>query len=201
MTLETAKPALELARQHEGLADQASLGMGLSTAQRLVMLHGGTVEADNSHLVGGSAFIVRLPARKSERRATAYARNADVSPITLHRVLIVDDNRDAANTLRLLLEDDGHDVTVATDGPSGLALARHYKPDYLLLDIALPRLSGYEIAASVRADPALKAIKIVAVTGYGQVHDRARTTAAGFDHHLTKPVEFGALQRLLNAGA
>jgi two-component system CheB/CheR fusion protein len=116
-------------------------------------------------------------------------------------VLIVDDNQDAANALKLLLQNDGHDVKTANDGISGLALARDYKPDYLLLDIGLPRLSGYDIAASLRTDPALKHTVIVAITGYGQLHDRARTAAVGFDHHLTKPVEFTALQELFRAKA
>jgi CheY-like chemotaxis protein len=92
-------------------------------------------------------------------------------------------------------------VRVAHDGIAGLALAREYRPEYLLLDIGLPRLSGYDIAASVRGDPLLKDTTIVAITGYGQVHDRARTAAVGFDHHLTKPVEFSALQELFRAKA
>ena len=88
-------------------------------------------------------------------------------------MLVIDDNGDAANALRMLLENDGHDVRVAHDGVSGLALAREYRPEYLLLDIGLPRLSGYDIAASVRGDPLLKETTIVAITGYGQLHDRA----------------------------
>lgn len=117
-------------------------------------------------------------------------------PTPPRRVLVVDDNLDAAHALRLLLEEDGHEVRVATDGAAGLAAAREYRPDYLLLDIGLPRLSGYEVVANLRADPALKDTTVIAVTGYGQMHDRARTAAAGFDHHLTKPVEFSALQKL-----
>jgi CheY-like chemotaxis protein len=92
-------------------------------------------------------------------------------------------------------------VKVAHDGVSGLALAREYRPEYLLLDIGLPRLSGYDIAASVRGDPVLKGTTIVAITGYGQLHDRARTAAVGFDHHLTKPVEFTALQEVFRIKA
>jgi two-component system, chemotaxis family, CheB/CheR fusion protein len=117
------------------------------------------------------------------------------------KVLVVDDNQDAAGALKLLLESDGHEVKIASDGMSGLALARAYKPDYVLLDIGLPRLNGYEIAASLRADAALKDLVIVAITGYGQVHDRARTAAVGFDHHLTKPVEFTTLQEIFRARA
>jgi two-component system, chemotaxis family, CheB/CheR fusion protein len=114
-------------------------------------------------------------------------------------VLVVDDNQDAAHALRLLLEGDGHQVKMATDGISGLELAREYKPDYLLLDIGLPRLSGYDIAATLRGDPSMKDTIIVAITGYGHVHDRTRTAAVGVDHHLTKPVEFTVLRELLSA--
>ena len=99
----------------------------------------------------------------------------------------------------MLLEGEGHEVKTATDGVAGLALAREYRPEYLLLDIGLPRLSGYDIASSLRADPAMKDTTIVAITGYGRVHDKARSAAVGFDHHLTKPVEFTALQELLRA--
>ena len=114
---------------------------------------------------------------------------------------MIDDNSDAANALRMLLENDGHNVRVAHDGVSGLALAREYRPEYLLLDIGLPRLNGYDIAASVRGDPELRHTTLVAITGYGQVHDRARTAAVGFDHHLTKPVEFSELRELFRAKA
>jgi CheY-like chemotaxis protein len=111
--------------------------------------------------------------------------------------LVVDDNQDAAHALRLLLQTDGHDVMVAADGAAGLALAREHRPDVVLLDIGLPTLNGYEIATRIRADPALKDALLVAVTGYGQMHDRARASASGFDHHLVKPVEFRSLQELL----
>jgi CheY-like chemotaxis protein len=161
-----------------------------------VALHGGTVEALSAGPGKGSEFVVRLPAAGAG--VGAKKSNAlPARPRRALRVLVVDDNQDAANALRLLLEGDGHEVKLAADGVSGLALAREYKPDYLLLDIGLPRLSGYDIAASLRADPAMKDTTIVAVTGYGQVHDRSRTAAVGFDHHLTKPVEYAALQQLL----
>ena len=112
------------------------------------------------------------------------------------RVLVVDDNVDAANALRYLLENDGHEVKVAGDGPAGLALARDFRPDFLLLDIGLPRMNGYEIAKQVREDKTLCNVTIIAITGYGQANDRARASAAGFDHHLTKPVELQSLQQL-----
>jgi PAS domain S-box-containing protein len=183
--------------QHAVQRPQGGLGIGLTLVQRLVRLHGGTVEARSAGADRGSEFIVRLPAA---REAAAGEAREPLSP-TPRKVLVIDDNSDAANALRLLLENDGHSVRVAHDGVSGLALAREYRPEYLLLDIGLPRLNGYDIAASVRGDPELKHTTIVAITGYGQVHDRARTAAVGFDHHLTKPVEFAALQELFRAKA
>jgi CheY-like chemotaxis protein len=117
----------------------------------------------------------------------------------VRRILLVDDNRDAAQALCMLLEADGHEVRVAADGPSGLALARSYRPEVVLLDIGLPKMDGYEIARRIRADDALKATVLVAVTGYGQMHDRARASACGFHHHLVKPVDYGELLRVLRA--
>jgi CheY-like chemotaxis protein len=178
---------------------QGVLGIGLTLVQRLVRLHGGTVEARSAGLDRGSEFIVRLPAlNEAPASETAPPERLSSTP---RKVLVIDDNSDAANALRMLLENDGHNVRVAHDGVSGLALAREYRPEYLLLDIGLPRLNGYDIAASVRGDPELKHTTLVAITGYGQVHDRARTAAVGFDHHLTKPVEFSALQELFRAKA
>jgi PAS domain S-box-containing protein len=180
-------------------AEPLQSAFDLTLVQRLVRLHGGTVQVRSAGIDRGSEFIVRLPAVDAAARSMTpkEARR----PSTPRRVLVIDDNNDAANALRQLLENDGHQVKVAHDGASGLALAREYRPEYLLLDIGLPRLSGYDIAASVRSDPVLKDTTIVAITGYGQLHDRARTAAVGFDHHLTKPVEFSALQELFRAKA
>ena len=198
MENEMLRSAFDLFRQgRQGLdRPEGGLGVGLTLVQRLVAMHGGTVEAFSAGPGKGSEFRVRLPVADG---AALLPENGKPPPAQRAlRVVVVDDNQDAANALRLLLEGDGHEVKLAGDGISGLALAREYKPDYLLLDIGLPRLSGYDIAASLRADPAMKDTTIVAITGYGQVHDRNRTAAMGFDHHLTKPVEFSTLQRLLH---
>jgi CheY-like chemotaxis protein len=198
MDPEALQTAFDLFWQGRQALDRpgGGLGVGLTLVQRLTTMHGGRVEARSAGAGKGSEFIVRLPAAAGE--ALAPRSSEPHAPPARHlRVVVVDDNQDAANALRLLLESDGHQVKTASDGVSGLALAREYRPDYLLLDIGLPRLNGYDIAASLRADPAMKDTTIVAITGYGQVHDRARTTAVGFDHHLTKPVEFSALQELL----
>jgi PAS domain S-box-containing protein len=200
MESEMLRAAFELFRQgHQELdRPKGGLGVGLTLVQRLIAMHGGTVAALSAGAGKGSELIVRLPAAAAGAAAPADgAGQQPAPPGRVLRVLVVDDNQDAANALRLLLEADGHEVRLASDGVSGLALAREYRPDYLLLDIGLPRMSGYDIAASLRADPAMKATTIVAITGYGQVHDRNRTAAVGFDHHLTKPVEYSALQQLL----
>ncbi|HEX6321962.1 MAG TPA: PAS domain S-box protein [Burkholderiales bacterium] len=198
MDPEALQTAFDLFWQGRQALDRpgGGLGVGLTLVQRLTTMHGGRVEARSAGAGKGSEFIVRLPAAAGE--ALAPRSSEPHAPPARHlRVVVVDDNQDAANALRLLLESDGHQVKTASDGVSGLALAREYRPDYLLLDIGLPRLNGYDIAASLRADPAMNDTTIVAITGYGQVHDRARTSAVGFDHHLTKPVEFSALQELL----
>jgi PAS domain S-box-containing protein len=200
MDAELLRSAFDLFKQGQPAVQrpQGGLGIGLTLVQRLVRLHGGTVEARSAGVDRGSEFTVRLPVAHEQPVSAAADERASPTP---RRVLVIDDNSDAANALRMLLENDGHSVRVAHDGVSGLALAREYRPEYLLLDIGLPRLNGYDIAASVRGDPELKDTTIVAITGYGQVHDRARTAAVGFDHHLTKPVEFSALQELFRAKA
>jgi CheY-like chemotaxis protein/anti-sigma regulatory factor (Ser/Thr protein kinase) len=201
MDAELLHSAFELFKQGKQALHrpQGGLGVGLTLVQRLVRLHGGTVQARSAGAGRGSEFIVRLPSTDAPVRTAPPAQARPAA--TPRRVLVIDDNNDAANALRLLLENEGHEVKVAHDGVSGLALAREYRPEYLLLDIGLPRLSGYDIAARVRGDPVLKGTTIVAITGYGQLHDRARTAAVGFDHHLTKPVEFTALQEVFRIKA
>ncbi len=200
MTPELLTSAFQLFRQgHQGLdRPQGGLGVGLSVVQRLVQMHGGSVRAGSGGPDQGSEFVVRLPLAEARAEPPAAPQKPERA-VTRRRVLVVDDNRDAAGALKLLLESEGHEVRIASDGLSGLALAREWKPDYMLLDIGLPRLNGYELAARLRADPQLKHLVIVAVTGYGQVNDRARTAAAGFDHHLVKPVDFAALQEIFSA--
>ena len=202
MEADMLRSAFDLFKQGHQALDRphGGLGVGLTLVQRLVQMHGGTVEARSGGADQGSEFVVALPAADGARLEPRPEEKTP-PPAPRRRVLVVDDNHDAANALKLLLENDGHEVRVAFDGASGLALAREYRPDYLLLDIGLPRINGYDIAASLRSDASLADMKIVAVTGYGQVHDRARTAAVGFDHHLTKPVEFTALQELFRAPA
>jgi len=201
MAPELVESAFEIFKQGSQSLDRphGGLGVGLTLVQRLVQLHGGKVEARSEGPGKGSEFVVRLPLRHEPAIVDAASLSQEDGKHTgaPRRVLVVDDNQDAAHALRLLLETDGHEVMVAADGAAGLALAREHRPDVVLLDIGLPTLNGYEIAMRIRADPALKDTMLVAVTGYGQMHDRARASASGFDHHLVKPVEFRALQELL----
>ena len=201
MAPELVESAFEIFKQGSQSLDRphGGLGVGLTLVQRLVQLHGGKVEARSEGPGKGSEFVVRLPLRHEPAIVDAASLSQEDGKHTgaPRRVLVVDDNQDAAHALRLLLETDGHEVMVAADGAAGLALAREHRPDVVLLDIGLPTLNGYEIATRIRADPALEGTVLVAVTGYGQMHDRARASASGFDHHLVKPVEFRALQELL----
>jgi CheY-like chemotaxis protein/two-component sensor histidine kinase len=203
MSRELLDSAFDLFKQgSQGLErSQGGLGVGLTLVQRLVMLHGGSVEAHSEGPGRGSEFVVRVPLREEP----AIVRAAPSAPLPrgasgpARRILLVDDNRDAAQALRLLLEADGHDVQVASDGASGLEMARSARPQVALLDIGLPKMDGYELARRIRGDPALQDMVLVAVTGYGQMHDRARASASGFHHHLVKPVDFTALQEVLRA--
>ncbi|HEX6298827.1 MAG TPA: PAS domain S-box protein [Burkholderiales bacterium] len=201
MAPELIESAFEIFKQGSQSLDRphGGLGVGLTLVQRLVDLHGGSVQARSEGPGKGAEFTVRLPLRAEPAiiDATGLSKEDGRRIGKPRRVLVVDDNQDAAHALRLLLQTDGHDVMVAADGAAGLALAREHRPDVVLLDIGLPTLNGYEIATRIRADPALKGTVLVAVTGYGQMHDRARASASGFDHHLVKPVEFRALQELL----
>ncbi len=198
MTPQLLKSAFELFKQGQQGIDrpEGGLGVGLTLAERLVALHGGSIEARSEGLGKGSEFVVRLPIQHSAVATPVKAAENDGVPAVRRRLLVVDDNLDAANALRYLLENDGHEVKVAADGIAGVALAREFRPDVLLLDIGLPRLSGYDIAKEIRSDDSLRNVVIIAITGYGQPEDRARAMASGFDHYLTKPVEFGELRRL-----
>jgi PAS domain S-box-containing protein len=200
MAAELLSSAFELFTQGSQSLDRAhgGLGVGLTLVQRLVKLHGGTVEARSPGPGKGSEFLVRLPLspRPEAAQIMSAAAPAPAAPAPRRRVLVVDDNKDAANALALLLEAEGHEVRTAADGVTGLALAREYGPEVVLLDISLPRLDGYEIARRMREDAQLRSATLIAITGYGQSHDRARAAAAGFDYHLTKPVEYTSLQRL-----
>ena len=167
-----------------------SLGLGLALARAFTELHGGTIEAASPGPHLGSTFTVTLPSAAQTSRAVAPASLSGVRAAAApRRVLVVDDNRDAAELLAELLTDSGHDVSVAFDPDAALALAAAKRHDVAILDIDLPGMSGYELAAALRAHLGDRTPRLAALTGYGQERDRARSAAAGFAIHLVKPVD------------
>ena len=177
---------------------EGGLGIGLALAKGLVELHGGTIEASSGGLGHGSEFIVRLPRRVSSRSRELKADTTAVAArITRRRVLVADDNRDSAETLAMLLRVEGHEVMIAHDGAAALAAFGGFAPDIVLLDIGMPGPNGYEVARQIRQGRPGAGVKLIAITGWGQEGDKERAFAAGFDHHLTKPVDTRQLSELL----
>jgi signal transduction histidine kinase/ActR/RegA family two-component response regulator len=186
---------------------EGGLGIGLTLVRSLVEQHGGSVQAFSEGLGQGSEFVVRLPLMRDERRGMRDERREEASglpssliphPSSLsRRVLAVDDNADAVESLALLLGVLGHEVRTASDGPAALETAAAFRPDVVLLDIGLPGMDGYEVARRLRDEAGLKETLLVAVTGYGQEEDRRRAEQAGFDAHLTKPAHPGELLAVL----
>jgi PAS domain S-box-containing protein len=182
---------------HQG-PDRAAggLGIGLTLVRSLVLLHGGEVEARSEGLHAGSTFIVRLPLvdrtlpPEPDDELPAFVA---VAPSKRRRILLVDDNDDARMLLADVLATFGHKVEVAGDGPAALAILKVFKPDVAILDIGLPGMDGYELAARIHDLPGHRTLRLLALTGYGQPEDAKRTKAAGFDVHLVKPIDFQSL--------
>ena len=185
--------------------DRASggIGLGLSIARGIICLHGGVFSARRDGAGKGSQFVVRLPVASDQvptpRRCCESSGSHDSRPAQSKRLLVVDDNRDAAETLREVLQAYGYVTQVAYDGLSGLEAAKSFRPDVALVDIGLPAMDGYEVARRIRQLPELCTIRLIAVTGYGQASDRQRSAQAGFDCHLVKPVDLAELRRSINA--
>jgi PAS domain S-box-containing protein len=180
---------------------EGGLGIGLALVKGLVELHGGSIGAHSDGEGRGSTFRIRLPRAPGSPLPATGRDDATTPRSSRRRVLIADDNRDAADALAMLLGIAGNDVRVTYDGGSALALARQFRPDFAVLDIGLPDLDGHEVARELRTCDWAAGLVLVAVTGWGQDEDRRRAMEAGFDHHLTKPVDVDQLDALLRAGA
>jgi CheY-like chemotaxis protein len=183
-----------------GARAQGGLGIGLTLARTLVHLHGGTIEAKSEGLGKGCQFLVKLPlAAPAETGETVQSpRAAAGQPLAHRRVLVVDDNHDAADSLGMLLEFLGAEVKIVHDGRAALDAMNSFNPTAVLLDLGMPGMNGLEVARRMREDPKFRETTLVAVTGWGQREDRRRTHEAGFDYHLVKPAHLGALQAILN---
>jgi signal transduction histidine kinase/ActR/RegA family two-component response regulator len=179
---------------------RGGLGIGLTLVRRLVELHGGSVSVRSAGIGHGSEFVVRLPIStdcSAEKESPSGATQTAASPP--RRVLVVDDNVDAAESTALLLQFLGHRVEVAYDGPSALSRVRDFQPEIVLLDIGLPGMNGYEVAKRLRANPENEGLVLAAVTGYGQEEDVRRSREAGFDYHLTKPLATSTLTAFVSS--
>ncbi|WP_233855770.1 ATP-binding protein [Paraburkholderia sp. HD33-4] len=193
---ETLPKVFDLFAQGERMLDrsQGGLGIGLAIVKRLVEMHGGSVAVHSDGADKGASFEIRLPLAKA---GTAFGAPEKQGPVPARRILVVDDNRDAADVLTTLLQDDGHDVEAAYSSRDALSLLQRFQPDVILLDIGLPEIDGFELARRIREEAGLQHVRLIALTGYGQEEIKARAHSVGFAAHLLKPVEFARLQTLL----
>lgn len=191
--------------QREGDRRGGGLGLGLAVVKGLVTLHGGSVKAHSEGPGRGSEFVVRLPgvvaADQAERVADRSTAASGIAATRAKRVLLVDDNEDAANLMGELLESSGHEVAIAYDGPSALQVERTFKPDVALLDLGLPVMDGFELLEVLRRRANGRPCRFLALTGYGQPADVERALAAGFERLLVKPIDVDLLERLLDERA
>jgi CheY-like chemotaxis protein len=172
------------------------LGIGLSLASRLVEMHGGSIEAESAGTGHGSTFTLRLPVAAAPAAEEEPVSEDDVHIRSDCRVLIAEDNSDAAEMMQMMLQVKGYDVRVAGDGTDAVAIAATFRPDIVFLDIGLPIMDGYEAARRIR-NALGDGVMLIALTGWGQDEDKRRSHDAGFDHHLTKPPEPAMIDRLI----
>ena len=198
---ESLKKIFEMFGQadRDAARSRGGLGIGLSLVKRIVEMHGGTVDAHSEGAGRGSEFVVRIPAIEARRAAPAHA-SADAAPQpSRRRVLVVDDNTDAAESLAALLAIGGHETRLAHDGLSAVEEAKAFQPDVVFLDIGMPELDGHETARRIREQPWGKDMVLVALTGWGQTEDRRRSKEAGFNHHLVKPADPAVVAQLISS--
>jgi CheY-like chemotaxis protein len=176
---------------------QGGLGLGLALVKALVELHGGSVRAHSEGTDLGSTFTVHLPRIVDVERVNTQGAPRPRDRSASRSILVIEDNADGREMLRAVLAMAGHDVHVAPDGPSGLAAAAELSPDVALIDIAMPGMDGHEVARRLRATDKGKAMRLVAISGFGQPADRQRSLEAGFDAHLIKPFAVEALSDFL----
>jgi CheY-like chemotaxis protein len=180
----------------------SGLGIGLNLSKRFTEMHHGTISVDSKGLGHGSEFTVTLPIVVSVATGAANG-DADLArepaPAARPSVLVVDDNRDAANMLQALFEFEHFDVATAYDGFDAIASVQKHMPNFIVMDLGMPGIDGYDTVRRIRAQPGADDVTIVALTGWGQTDARIKAAAAGFDHHMVKPVDFDALRNLIGA--
>src|SRR6185369_11065509 len=178
---------------------QGGLGIGLTLVRQLVQMHGGSVEVLSDGPGKGSEFIVRLPSvvvAKPDGPAKSDNKKNEKAEVA-RRILVADDNLDSADSLAMMLEMLGHEVSSAHDGVEALEQAKASKPELVFMDLGMPRMNGYDAARLIRNQPECKGAVLVALTGWGQEEDRRRSYEAGFDYHIVKPIDFTAVEKLL----
>ena len=179
---------------------QGGLGIGLALVRKLVELHGGTVQAESPGINRGATFTITLPQDPEAEVPVPKPLDEPATPIQSRRILVIDDNVDAAESLSMFLQLSGHTTKVAYSPSVGLKLAQEFKPDMVFLDIGLPEMTGYEVARRIRSSPIGKSTCLIAVTGWGAEKDRDAAKEAGFNAHITKPVDLDEVARLLEHG-
>jgi CheY-like chemotaxis protein len=179
---------------------EAGLGIGLALVKRLIVLHGGSIEVASEGNGRGSTFTVRLPVETApETAGQRGSQDSEKPPMTplRRKILVVDDNRDSADSLAMVLDMGGHEVKVAYDGEAAVSEYRAFHPDWVILDIGMPKIDGYEAAKRIRGSAFGETVRLIALTGWGQESDKNRALAAGFDHHFTKPIDLERLNALI----
>ena len=176
---------------------QGGLGIGLTLVRRLVDMHDGSIEARSDGPDKGSEFIVRLPLVLPTQEPPPKSDGPKATALSGTRILVVDDNRDSADSLEMLLRLKGNDIRIAYDGLEAVDVAETFRPELVLLDIGLPKLNGYDVARRIRQQSWGRDVTLVALTGWGQDEDRRRSQEAGFNLHVVKPVDLDGLEKLL----